>query len=71
MLTAFFEELYDADIISEETFYKWESSKESPDGKGNALSDVKAFLIWLKKADEESNDEETTALPTTTSNAKD
>lgn len=61
LLTSFFEELYDGDIISEETFFSWETSKEFPDGKGVALSDVKAFLTWLKKADEESNEEDSTS----------
>ena len=60
LLTTFFEEFYDGDIITEETFESWESSKEFPDGKGVALSEVKDFLHWLKKAEEEPNEEETT-----------
>jgi len=60
LLTTFFEEFYDGDIITEETFDSWESSKECPDGKGVALSEVKDFLHWLKKAEEEPNEEETT-----------
>ena len=59
LLTAFFEEFYDGDIITEETFESWETSKECPDGKGVALSEVKDFLHWLKKAEEEPNEEET------------
>merc|ERR1719204_1769676 len=53
-----FNELYQGDVISEETFYEWEASKESPVGKGSALSSVKDFLVWLRKADEESNEDE-------------
>jgi len=61
LLSAFFEEFYDADLISEETFDSWQISKELPDGKGVALSEVKDFLHWLKKAEEEQNDEESAA----------
>ena len=63
-LADFFDELYDCDIISEETFFTWETSKEFPDGKGVALSGVKGFLQWLKKAEEEPNDDEPTPPPT-------
>ena len=58
LLHALFHELYDNGIISEDTFYTWERNKECPLGKGHALSSVKDFLAWLRKADEESNDEE-------------
>ena len=33
-------------------------SKDVPEGKGVALSEVKDFLQWLRKAEEEQNDEE-------------
>jgi len=58
LLRTIFNELYQGDVISEETFFEWEASKESPVGKGSALSSVKDFLIWLRKADEESNEDE-------------
>jgi len=58
LLPTIFNELYQGDVISEETFYEWEASKESPVGKGSALSSVKDFLVWLRKADEESNEDE-------------
>ncbi|XP_047138831.2 uncharacterized protein LOC124814829 [Hydra vulgaris] len=57
-----FQELYNHDIISEETFFTWESSKEFPDGKGNTISSVKDFLSWLRKAEEESNEEDSTQV---------
>merc|ERR1712002_1407708 len=58
-------ELYEGDIITEDAFFTWEKSKDIPLGKGNALSSVKDFLLWLQKADEESNDEESSTSPTT------
>lgn len=58
LLRTIFNELYQGDVISEETFFEWEASKESPVGKGSALSSVKDFLAWLRKADEESNEDE-------------
>jgi len=64
LLQVLFNELYDGDVITEDAFFTWEKSKEFPLGKGPALSSVKDFLSWLKKADEESNDEESSTSPT-------
>jgi translation initiation factor 4G len=64
LLRDLFDVLYEGDIITEDAFFNWETSKESPLGKGHALSSVKDFLSWLKKADEESNDEESSTSPT-------
>lgn len=61
LLRVLFEELYEGDVITEDAFFTWEKSKEFPLGKGHALNSVKDFLTWLKKADEESNDEESTS----------
>ena len=58
LLRMLFEELYELDVISEETFYVWQESKDFPGGKGVALSSVKGFLQWLRKAEEESNEDE-------------
>ena len=66
LLRVLFNELYQGDVISEETFFVWETSKESPVGKGSALSSVKDFLVWLRKAEEESNEEEETTATTPT-----
>ncbi|XP_065655366.1 uncharacterized protein LOC136081661 isoform X3 [Hydra vulgaris] len=60
LANSLFQDLYNHDIISEETFFTWESSKEFPDGKGNTISSVKDFLSWLRKAEEESNEEDST-----------
>ncbi|XP_054612711.1 eukaryotic translation initiation factor 4 gamma 1a isoform X2 [Dunckerocampus dactyliophorus] len=57
LLRMFFDALYDDDIIKEEAFYKWESSKDSAEqsGKGVALKSVTTFFIWLRNAEEESD----------------
>ncbi|XP_069775179.1 eukaryotic translation initiation factor 4 gamma 3 isoform X4 [Narcine bancroftii] len=58
LLRMFFDTLYDEDVISENAFYKWESSKDPAEqsGKGVALKSVMAFFTWLKEAEEESED---------------
>ncbi|XP_023820532.1 eukaryotic translation initiation factor 4 gamma 1-like [Oryzias latipes] len=57
LLLMFFNTLYDEDVIKEEAFYKWESSKDSAEqtGKGVALKSVAIFFTWLREADEESD----------------
>ncbi|XP_041425848.1 eukaryotic translation initiation factor 4 gamma 3 isoform X14 [Xenopus laevis] len=58
LLRMFFDCLYDEEVISEDAFYKWESSKDpaEQDGKGVALKSVTAFFTWLREAEEESED---------------
>jgi len=68
LLDKLFMELYEGDVITEETFLQWESSRVQPVGKGSALSSVKDFLIWLKKAEEESAEEEISAVSPTPTN---
>ncbi|XP_078791297.1 eukaryotic translation initiation factor 4 gamma 1a isoform X4 [Oryzias latipes] len=57
LLLMFFNTLYDEDVIKEEAFYKWESSKDSAEqtGKGVALKSVTTFFTWLREAEEESD----------------
>ncbi|XP_051984948.1 eukaryotic translation initiation factor 4 gamma 1a isoform X2 [Xyrauchen texanus] len=57
LLRIFFDALYDEDVIKEETFYKWESSKDTAEqlGKGVALKSVTAFFTWLREAEDESD----------------
>ncbi|CAN9503434.1 unnamed protein product [Ophioblennius macclurei] len=57
LLRMFFDALYDEDVIKEEAFYKWESSKDSAEqtGKGVALKSVTAFFTWLREPEEESD----------------
>uniref|UniRef100_A0A8C3XV38 Eukaryotic translation initiation factor 4 gamma 3 n=1 Tax=Chelydra serpentina TaxID=8475 RepID=A0A8C3XV38_CHESE len=58
LLRMFFDCLYDEEVISEDAFYKWESSKDAGEqnGKGVALKSVTAFFTWLREAEEESED---------------
>lgn len=58
LLRMFFDCLYDEDVISEDAFYQWESSKNPAEqkGKGVALKSVTAFFTWLREAEEESED---------------
>lgn len=57
LLRMFFDTLYDEDVIKEDAFYKWESSKDPAEqqGKGVALKSVTAFLVWLREAEDESD----------------
>ncbi|TRZ00323.1 hypothetical protein DNTS_024132 [Danionella cerebrum] len=57
LLRMFFDMLYDEDVIKEEAFYKWESSKDPAEqqGKGVALKSVTAFFTWLREAESESD----------------
>lgn len=58
LLRMFFDCLYDEEVISEDAFYKWESSKDPAEqnGKGVALKSVTEFFTWLREAEEESED---------------
>uniref|UniRef100_A0A8B9J3X8 Eukaryotic translation initiation factor 4 gamma, 3a n=1 Tax=Astyanax mexicanus TaxID=7994 RepID=A0A8B9J3X8_ASTMX len=58
LLRMFFDCLYDEDVISEDAFYRWETSKDPAEqqGKGIALKSVTAFFTWLREAEEESED---------------
>uniref|UniRef100_UPI0037E7D450 eukaryotic translation initiation factor 4 gamma 3 isoform X4 n=1 Tax=Semicossyphus pulcher TaxID=241346 RepID=UPI0037E7D450 len=58
LLRMFFDCLYDEDVISEDAFYMWETSKDPAEqhGKGVALKSVTAFFTWLREAEEESED---------------
>ena len=52
LLQMFFHALYDEDVIKEEAFEKWRSSKDpaKQQGKGVALMSVTAFFTWLQEA---------------------
>lgn len=54
----FFDTLYDEDVVKEDAFYSWESSKDPAEqqGKGVALKSVTAFFKWLREAEEEESD---------------
>uniref|UniRef100_A0A3Q2TVJ6 Eukaryotic translation initiation factor 4 gamma, 1a n=1 Tax=Fundulus heteroclitus TaxID=8078 RepID=A0A3Q2TVJ6_FUNHE len=57
LLLMFFNTLYDEDVIEEEVFFKWESSKDPAEqtGKGVALKSVTGFFTFLRNAEEESD----------------
>ncbi|KAJ3582530.1 hypothetical protein NHX12_000516 [Muraenolepis orangiensis] len=57
LLRMFFDALYDEDVIKEEAFEKWGSSKDPAEqqGKGVALKSVTTFFTWLREADIESD----------------
>uniref|UniRef100_A0A3P9DIL5 Eukaryotic translation initiation factor 4 gamma, 1a n=1 Tax=Maylandia zebra TaxID=106582 RepID=A0A3P9DIL5_9CICH len=59
LLRMFFDALYDEDVIKEEAFYEWETSKDPAEqtGKGVALKSVTGFFTWLREAEEESDKE--------------
>ncbi|EHB01233.1 Eukaryotic translation initiation factor 4 gamma 1 [Heterocephalus glaber] len=58
LLRMFFNALYDEDMVKEEAFYSWKSSKDPAEqlGKGMALKSVTAFFNWLREAEEEESD---------------
>ncbi|KAM5153704.1 eukaryotic translation initiation factor 4 gamma 1 isoform 3-T3 [Callospermophilus lateralis] len=58
LLRMFFDALYDEDVVKEDAFYSWESSKDPAEqqGKGVALKSVTAFFNWLREAEEEESD---------------
>nr|BAA02185.1 eukaryotic initiation factor 4 gamma [Homo sapiens] len=51
LLRMFFDALYDEDVVKEDAFYSWESSKDPAEqqGKGVALKSVTAFFKWLRE----------------------
>ena len=50
--------LYKNDVLSEDTILKWYNDGHSQKGKGVFLEQMKAFIEWLKNAEEESEEEE-------------
>ncbi|XP_067659282.1 eukaryotic translation initiation factor 4 gamma 1-like [Haliotis asinina] len=56
VLRTFFDTLYDEEIISEDAFNQWETSKEEQEGKGVALKQVVQFFAWLREGEEEEAD---------------
>ncbi|XP_075859548.1 eukaryotic translation initiation factor 4 gamma 1 isoform X5 [Microcebus murinus] len=57
LLRTFFDTLYDEDVVKEDAFYSWESSKDPAEqqGKGVALKSVTTFFNWLRQEEEESD----------------
>ncbi|XP_061776363.1 eukaryotic translation initiation factor 4 gamma 1a isoform X2 [Nerophis ophidion] len=59
LLVMFFKELYQNDVIKDDTFFKWESCKDLAEqsGKGVALKSVMSFLNFLRSAESESDED--------------
>ena len=57
LLQMFCDALYDKDVVKEDAFHSWESSKDPAEqqGEGVALKAVTAFN-WLREAEEEESD---------------
>lgn len=55
VLRTLFDTLYDEDIISEDAFNQWETSKDTAEqeGKGVAMKQVVQFFTWLREADDD------------------
>ncbi|KAK9523210.1 hypothetical protein VZT92_019616 [Zoarces viviparus] len=51
LLQMFFDALYDTDVVKEEAFYKWETSKDLAEqtGKGVALKSVTTWLRGVRQ----------------------
>uniref|UniRef100_H2ZK86 Eukaryotic translation initiation factor 4 gamma 3 n=1 Tax=Ciona savignyi TaxID=51511 RepID=H2ZK86_CIOSA len=58
ILKLLFDLIYDEEIISEQTFFKWEKTDNpaESEGRGVALMSVKPFFTWLREAEVESDE---------------
>ena len=56
-MKSYFDNLFDEEIISEESFNSWESSSEEEGGKREALAASSEFFRWLRSAAEEPGEE--------------
>jgi len=50
--------LYKTDVLSEDTIVRWYKQAHSPKGKSVFLEQMKTFVEWLEKAEEESEEED-------------
>jgi translation initiation factor 4G len=57
MLLAFFQALYDQNVISDDAYFQWEQSNDPQEqnGRGAAKMSVVQFIAWLKEADDEAD----------------
>jgi translation initiation factor 4G len=57
LLRTFFDVLYDEDLISEDSFFKWDSSDDPAEaGKGVARHSVRQFFTWLHEPSEDQDE---------------
>jgi len=50
--------LYKTDVLSEDTILRWYKQAHSPKGKSVFLEQMKTFVEWLEKAEEESEEDD-------------
>ncbi|XP_060744348.1 eukaryotic translation initiation factor 4 gamma 1-like [Tachysurus vachellii] len=62
LLRMFLDILYDEDIIKDDGFYKWESSKDPAE---QAAKSVTAFFTWLREVEDKSDNSLTAMAPFT------
>ena len=46
-----------ADVLDEDTIFRWYRETHSPKGKSVFLEQMKKFIEWLENAEEESDEE--------------
>ena len=56
-IKSYFDSLYDEEIITEESFYAWQTSPDEESGKDVAVITASEFFRWLKSAPEENPEE--------------
>ena len=56
-IKSYFDSLYDEEIITEESFYAWQTSSDEEPGKGVTVTSASEFFRWLKSAPEENPEE--------------
>lgn len=56
-IKSYFDSLYDEEIITEESFYAWQTSPDEESGKGVTVIAASEFFRWLKSAPEENPEE--------------
>lgn len=58
MLLRWFTALYELNVIEEESFLRWkEDISDVYPGKGKALFQVNTWLLWLKEAEDEEDED--------------
>ena len=56
-IKTYFDSLFDEEIITEESFYAWQTSPDEESGKDVTVIAASEFFRWLKSAPEENPEE--------------
>ncbi len=56
LLKQMFDELYDKELITEESFRWWKDNGTEKYGKGNCIQNTRSFYEWLDNASAESDE---------------